>query len=300
MEDDMSGSGAQNFQEMILTLKRYWGNEGCLLPEPWDMEMGAATFHPETFFGALGSRRKRTAYLQPCRRPTDGRYGENPNRLQRYYQFQVILKPSPDETQSLYLKSLEALGITLSDHDIRFVHDDWESPTLGAWGLGWEVWLDGMEVTQFTYFQEIAGIPLFPITVEITYGLERLAMYLQGVENVYDLAYSHDVTYGEVHQENERQQSHFNFSQAPVDALRESFSHWEEQSARLVSSGLYLPGYEMVLKMSHTFNLLDARGAVSTSERQRFIGRVRGRARAVALCAMESLEGKAAGTEVAG
>jgi len=287
----MSVMPGNTFQEMILALKGYWAKEGCLLPEPWDMEMGAGTFHPETFFGALGPKKKKAAYLQPCRRPTDGRYGENPNRLQRYYQFQVILKPSPLEPQTLYLKSLEALGITLSDHDIRFVHDDWESPTLGAWGLGWEVWLDGMEVTQFTYFQEIAGIPLSPITVEITYGLERLAMYLQGVENVYDLAYSGDVSYGDVHLENERQQSHFNFTKAPVEDLRNFFSHVEEQSTKLVEEGLYLPAYEMVLKMSHTFNLLDARGAVSTSERQRFIGRVRGRARAVALCAMEIWSG---------
>lgn len=270
------------FQEMVMTLKAFWAKEGCLVLEPHDMEMGAGTFHPATFFGALGPRAARVAYVQPCRRPTDGRFGENPNRLQQYYQFQVLLKPSPVRAQSLYLKSLEALGLKLSLHDIRFVHDDWESPTLGAWGLGWEVWLDGMEVTQFTYFQEVAGLPLDPISVEITYGLERLAMYLQGVSDVYDLKYNDTVTYGMIHRENERQQSIYNFERVMRDEVREQFDFWEREALALLEDSLYLPAYERVLKMSHSFNLLDARGAVGTEERQRLIGRVRGCARKVA------------------
>ena len=270
------------FQDMIMALKAFWAGEGCLLLEPYDMEMGAGTFHPATFFGALGREETRVAYVQPCRRPTDGRFGENPNRLQHYYQFQVLLKPSPVRSQSLYLKSLEALGLDLSSHDIRFVHDDWESPTLGAWGLGWEVWLDGMEVTQFTYFQEVAGLPLDPVSVEITYGLERLAMYLQGISNVYDLRYNDRVTYGRIFQENERQQSVFNFEKSDRVAIREQFDFWEKESLALLEDGLYRPAYERVLKMSHSFNLLDARGAVGTEERQRLIGRVRGCARKVA------------------
>ena len=215
------------FQEMVMTLKAFWAKEGCLVLEPHDMEMGAGTFHPATFFGALGPRPTRVAYVQPCRRPTDGRFGENPNRLQQYYQFQVLIKPSPLRSQSLYLKSLEALGLNLTLHDIRFVHDDWESPTLGAWGLGWEVWLDGMEVTQFTYFQEVAGLSLNPISVEITYGLERLAMYLQGVSDVYDLKYNDSVTYGSIHRENERQQSIYNFERVMRDEVRGQFDFWE-------------------------------------------------------------------------
>jgi glycyl-tRNA synthetase alpha chain len=270
------------FQEMVMTLKAFWAKEGCLVLEPHDMEMGAGTFHPATFFGALGPRPVRVAYVQPCRRPTDGRFGENPNRLQQYYQFQVLLKPSPVRAQSLYLKSLEALGLKLSLHDIRFVHDDWESPTLGAWGLGWEVWLDGMEVTQFTYFQEVAGLSLDPISVEITYGLERLAMYLQGVSDVYDLKYNDTVTYGMIHRENERQQSIYNFERVMRDEVREQFDFWEREALALLEDSLYLPAYERVLKMSHSFNLLDARGAVGTEERQRLIGRVRGCARKVA------------------
>jgi glycyl-tRNA synthetase alpha chain len=279
-----------NFQDMIRTLRDFWAREGCVLVEPYDIEMGAGTFHPATFFGALEPGETRVAYVQPCRRPTDGRYGENPNRLQKYYQFQVLVKPSPQESQAVYLRSLEALGIRIADHDIRFVHDDWESPTLGAWGLGWEVWLDGMEVTQFTYFQEVAGIALRPIPVEITYGLERLAMYLQGVSNVYDLSYSGSVTYGRLHRENERQQSAFNFEEAPVESLRQEFDLREAQAQALFDRKLYLPGYEHVLMMSHAFNLLDARGAVSQAERPHFIGRVRGQARKAARTFLESLE----------
>lgn len=284
------------FQEMIQTLESFWSGEGCAIVQAYDREMGAGTFHPATFFGALEPGETRVAYVQPCRRPTDGRYGENPNRLQRYYQFQVLVKPSPAESQSLYLRSLEALGIRLSDHDIRFVHDDWESPTLGAWGLGWEVWLDGMEVTQFTYFQEVAGISLLPIPVEITYGLERLAMYLQGVSSVFDLEYARGISYGRLHREGERQHSVYNFEEAPVDYLRGQFDFLESQAERLFARGLYLPGYEMVLGMSHAFNLLDARGAVSVSERQHFIGRVRGQARRAAHTYRECL----AATESAG
>jgi glycyl-tRNA synthetase alpha chain len=270
------------FQEMVMTLKSFWAREGCLVLEPYDMEMGAGTFHPATFFGSLGPEETRVAYVQPCRRPTDGRFGENPNRLQQYYQFQVLIKPSPLRSQSLYLKSLEALGLNLSEHDVRFVHDDWESPTLGAWGLGWEVWLDGMEVTQFTYFQEVAGLSLDPVSVEITYGLERLAMYLQGVSDVYDLKYNGQVTYGSIHRDNERQQSIFNFERVNREAVREQFDFWEREALSLLEDSLFRPAYERVLKMSHSFNLLDARGAVGTEERQRLIGRVRGCARKVA------------------
>ena len=282
------------FQEMVQALESFWSREGCAIVQPYDREMGAGTFHPATFFGALEPGETRVAYVQPCRRPTDGRYGENPNRLQRYYQFQVLVKPSPTESQSLYLRSLEALGIRLGDHDIRFVHDDWESPTLGAWGLGWEVWLDGMEVTQFTYFQEVAGISLTPIPVEITYGLERLAMYLQGVSSVFDLEYARGVSYGRLHQEGERQNSVYNFELAPVEHLRNQFDFLESQAEHLFGQGLYLPGYEMVLGMSHAFNLLDARGAVSVAERQHFIGRVRGQARRAAQTFRKGLEASAA------
>jgi glycyl-tRNA synthetase alpha chain len=270
------------FQDMVMTLKGFWAREGCLLLEPYDMEMGAGTFHPATFFGALGPQDTRVAYVQGCRRPTDGRFGENPNRLQHYYQFQVLLKPSPDRSQDLYLASLAALGLRTASHDIRFVHDDWESPTLGAWGLGWEVWLDGMEVTQFTYFQEVAGIALSPVSVEITYGLERLAMYLQGVSNVYDLRYNDRVTYGDIFQENERQQSISNFEKTDREWVRREFDQMESESRSLLEDGLYRPAYERVLRMSHCFNLLDARGAVGIEERQRLIGRVRGLARKVA------------------
>ncbi len=274
------------FQGLILSLQQYWAEQGCTLLQPYDMEMGAGTFHPATFLRAIGPEPWRTAYVQPSRRPTDGRYGENPNRLQHYYQFQVLLKPSPDDIQDLYLGSLEALGFDPLVHDIRFVEDNWESPTLGAWGLGWEVWLNGMEVTQFTYFQQVGGLECRPVSGEITYGLERIAMYLQGVESVYDLLWSRgpegEVTYGDVFHQNEVEQSRYNFEEANVEALFAWFDTCERESRRLIEAGLPLPAYEQVLKASHTFNLLDARHAISVTERQRYILRVRELARAVA------------------
>ena len=274
------------FQEIILTLQNYWANRGCVVLQPYDMEMGAGTFHTATFLRALTPEKWNAAYVQPSRRPTDGRYGDNPNRLQHYYQFQVVLKPNPSDIQELYLGSLEALGIDTLTHDVRFVEDNWESPTLGAWGLGWEVWLNGMEVTQFTYFQQVGGIECFPVTGEITYGLERLAMYIQGVDSVYDLVWTDGefgkVTYGDVFHQNEVEQSTYNFEYANVDKLFELFDFYESEADRLVIAELPLPAYEMVLKASHTFNLLDARGAISVTERQRFILRVRTLARKVA------------------
>jgi len=274
------------FQDLILTLQRYWAECGCVLLQPYDMEVGAGTFHTATFLRAIGPERWSAAYVQPSRRPTDGRYGENPNRLQHYYQFQVVIKPSPDNFQQLYLNSLKAIGIDPLVHDIRFVEDNWESPTLGAWGLGWEVWLNGMEVTQFTYFQQVGGLECFPVTGEITYGLERLAMYLQGVDSVYDLTWADGpfgrVTYGDVFLQNEREQSTYNFEQADVDRLLDNFDFFESEAKRLVALQLPLPSYEMVLKASHSFNLLDARHAISVTERQRYILRVRALARAVA------------------
>nr|WP_246506725.1 glycine--tRNA ligase subunit alpha [Kistimonas asteriae] len=271
---------------MILALQNYWAREGCVIMQPLDMEVGAGTFHPATFLRAIGPENWNSAYVQPSRRPTDGRYGENPNRLQHYYQFQVVMKPSPENFQELYLGSLKELGIDTSVHDIRFVEDNWESPTLGAWGLGWEVWLNGMEVTQFTYFQQAGGIECYPVTGEITYGLERLAMYLQGVDSVYDLVWAHgpqgDVTYGDVYLQNEVEMSTFNFELADTKSLFEHFDYFERESERLVERGLPLPAYEFALKASHTFNLLDARHAISVTERQRYILRVRTLARAVA------------------
>jgi glycyl-tRNA synthetase alpha chain len=267
------------FQELILALQTYWAQQGCVLLQPLDQEVGAGTFHPATFLRAIGPEPWRSAYVQPSRRPTDGRYGENPNRLQHYYQFQVMLKPSPADIQQLYLGSLQGLGFDLLEHDIRFVEDNWESPTLGAWGLGWEVWLNGMEVTQFTYFQQVGGLECRPVTGEITYGLERLAMYLQGVDNVYDLVWTHTpqgvVTYGDVFHQNEVEMSAFNFEYANVDFLFHSFLTYEQECQKLIAAGLPLPAYEMVLKASHTFNLLDARHAISVTERQRYILRVR-------------------------
>ena len=263
------------FQDMIPALDAFWAREGCVLQQPYDMEVGAGTFHPATFLRAIGPEPWRAAYVQPSRRPTDGRYGENPNRLQHYYQYQVVLKPSPPEVQDLYLGSLEALGIDPLVHDIRFVEDNWQSPTLGAWGLGWEVWLNGMEISQFTYFQQAGGIDCRPVTAELTYGLERVAMYLQGVDSVYDLAWTKQVTYGDVHLQNEREMSAYNFEHAPVDTLFEWFGTCEAQGGRLAEAGLALPAYEMVLKASHLFNLLDARGALSATERQRYLLRVR-------------------------
>jgi len=271
-----------NFQQLILTLQSYWADYGCLVVQPYDVEVGAGTFHPATFLRSLGPEPWNVAYVQPSRRPTDGRYGENPNRLQHYYQYQVILKPSPDDVQDIYLKSLEKLGFDLSRHDIRFVEDDWESPTLGAWGLGWEVWLDGMEVTQFTYFQQIGGIDVKPVCAEITYGLERLAMYIQEKESVFDLEWVNGITYGEVHRQNEVQGSAYNFDVADVQMLFGLFDTYEAEAKRTIEAGLVLPAYDYVLKCSHSFNLLDARGALSVTERTRFIGRVRDLARLVA------------------
>ncbi len=275
-----------SFQGLIQTLQTYWSEQGCVIMQPLDMEVGAGTFHPATFLRAIGPEPWRAAYVQPSRRPTDGRYGENPNRLQHYFQFQVLLKPSPDNFQELYLGSLQALGFDMLVHDIRFVEDDWESPTLGAWGLGWEVWLNGMEVTQFTYFQQVGGLECRPVSGEITYGLERLAMYLQGVDNLYDLVWSRGpqgiVTYGDIFHQNEVEQSTYNFELADVDALFHWFDVCEAQCQLLVEKKLPLPAYEQVMKASHAFNLLDARHAISVTERQRFILRVRSLSRAVA------------------
>jgi len=277
---------SSTFQGLILSLQAYWSNQGCILLQPLDQEVGAGTFHPATFLRAIGPEPWRTAYVQPSRRPTDGRFGENPNRLQHYYQYQVMLKPSPDNIQELYLGSLRSLGFDLLEHDIRFVEDNWESPTLGAWGLGWEVWLNGMEVTQFTYFQQVGGLECRPVTGEITYGLERLAMYLQGVDSVYDLILVQTphgiVTYGDVFHQNEVEMSAFNFDHANVDFLFQCFDTYEQECQKLISVNLPLPAYEMVLKASHTFNLLDARRAISVTERQRYILRVRTLSRAVA------------------
>lgn len=279
-----------NFQDVILRLQTFWGRQGCALLQPYDMEVGAGTFHTATFLRALGPEPWRAAYVQPSRRPKDGRYGENPNRLQHYYQYQVVLKPSPDDIQELYLDSLRELGIDPRSNDIRFVEDDWESPTLGAWGLGWEVWLNGMEVTQFTYFQEVGSLVCKPVLGEITYGLERLSMYLQGRDNVFDLTWVDGVSYGDVYHQNEVEQSTYNFEQANVQMLFEHFNQFEREAKRLIESGLPLPGYEMVMKCSHTFNLLDARGAISTTERAAYIGRVRALARLTAQAYYDSRE----------
>jgi len=278
------------FQQLILKLQSYWGGKGCALLQPYDMEMGAGTFHTATFLRAIGPEPWRAAYVQPSRRPKDGRYGDNPNRLQHYYQYQVVLKPSPDEIQDLYLDSLRTLGFNLKQHDVRFVEDDWESPTLGAWGLGWEVWLDGMEITQFTYFQEVGSLPCKPVLGEITYGLERLAMYLQGKESVYDLVWTEGLTYGNVYHQNEVEQSRYNFELSNAEMLFRHFCEFEAEAKRLIDAQCVLPAYEMVLKSSHAFNLLDARGAISVTERAVYIGRVRALARAVAQAYYESRE----------
>lgn len=284
----------ETFQALILALSQYWADQGCVLMQPYDMEMGAGTFHPATFLRAVGPEPWSAAYVQPSRRPTDGRYGENPFRLQHYYQFQVVIKPSPEDIQALYLGSLRALGIDETIHDIRFVEDNWESPTLGAWGLGWEVWLNGMEVTQFTYFQQVGGLECRPVTGEITYGIERIAMYLQGVESIYDLVWTDGplgkVTYGDVYQQNEVEQSRYNFEEADVDFLRVQFDQAEKESERLVAASLALPAYEQMLTASHTFNLLDARHAISVTERQRYILRVRNLSRAIAQSYYDSRE----------
>jgi len=288
----------QSFQKIILALQQYWDAQGCALLQPIDLEVGAGTSHTATFLRALGPEPWRAAYVQPSRRPKDGRYGENPNRLQHYYQFQVVLKPSPENILDLYLGSLKALGIDPETNDIRFVEDDWENPTLGAWGLGWEVWLNGMEVTQFTYFQQVGGIDCSPITGEITYGIERLAMYLQGVENVYDLNWTiwqeggaeHRLSYGDVYHQNEVEQSTYNFEYSNVPVLFSRFGEHEADAKRLLETGLALPAYEQILKAAHTFNLLDARGAISVTERAQYIGRIRNLSRAVAQAYVESRE----------
>ncbi len=270
------------FQELISALNDYWQAKGCLLLQPYDMEVGAGTFHPATFLRSLGPGGWKVAYVQPSRRPTDGRYGENPNRLQHYYQYQVILKPSPEDVQDLYLESLKSFGLKLSEHDVRFVEDDWESPTLGAWGLGWEVWLDGMEITQFTYFQQVGGIDVELVSAEITYGLERIAMYLQGVDNVYDLKWNNQVSYGDVHHRDEVEFSRYNFEAAGTETLKELFNIYESEGLKLIDEGLIMPAYDQCLKCSHTFNLLEARGAISVSERTTYIKRVRRLSRGVA------------------
>ena len=280
----------QTFQQIIQVLQRYWGERGCALLQPYDIEVGAGTSHTATFLRALGPEPWRAAYVQPSRRPKDGRYGENPNRLQHYYQFQVVLKPAPADILKLYLGSLEALGFDLANNDVRFVEDDWENPTLGAWGLGWEVWLNGMEVTQFTYFQQVGGLDCNPVTGEITYGLERLAMYLQGCDNVFDLVWTttdvdgetRTLTYGDVYHQNEVEQSTYNFEQSNAAALVDQFAHYESEAKRLLDAKLPLPGYEMILKAAHAFNLLDARGAISVTERAAYIARIRALSRQVA------------------
>ena len=286
MTNSNNGPDASTFQGLIFALERYWAEQGCVILQPYDMEVGAGTFHTATFLRSIGPEPWNAAYVQPSRRPTDGRYGDNPNRLQHYYQFQVALKPSPLNIQDLYLNSLEMLGLDSKVHDIRFVEDNWESPTLGAWGLGWEVWLNGMEVTQFTYFQQVGGIDCRPVTGEITYGLERIAMYLQNVESVFDLVWTRGpqgaVTYGDVFHQNEVEQSAYNFEHADVDFLFGYFDQCEKESSKLIELGLPLPAYEQVLKASHAFNLLDARHAISVTERQRYILRIRTLARAVA------------------
>jgi glycyl-tRNA synthetase alpha chain len=275
-----------SFQGLILALEHYWAQEGCVIEQPYDMEVGAGTFHPATFLRAIGPEPWNAAYVQASRRPTDGRYGDNPNRLQRYYQFQVTLKPSPPNIQELYLNSLQTLGFDPLEHDIRFVEDNWESPTLGAWGLGWEVWLNGMEISQFTYFQQVGGLDCRPVSGEITYGLERIAMYLQNVDSVFDLVWARapwgPVSYGQIYYQNEVEMSTYNFERADIEVLITEFNTYEDQSQKLIGAGLPLPAYEMVLKASHTFNLLDARRAISVTERQRYILRVRDLARAVA------------------
>lgn len=282
------------FQQLIFELQQYWSDLGCTIAQPYDMEMGAGTFHPATFLRAIGPEPWRAAYVQPCRRPTDGRYGENPNRLQHYYQFQVLLKPSPDNIQQLYLDSLKAIGVDTDTHDIRFVEDNWESPTLGAWGLGWEVWLDGMEISQFTYFQQVGGLDCKPVTGEMTYGLERIAMCLQDCDNIFDLIWTqHEnstVTYGDIYHQNEVEMSRYNFELADTESLFNWFDTCEQESNKLIEAGLPLPAYEMTMKASHAFNLLDARSAISVTERQRFILRVRTLSRAVAQAFFESRE----------
>ncbi|AKL97977.1 glycine--tRNA ligase subunit alpha [Endomicrobium proavitum] len=280
-----------NFQDIIMTLHKFWAKQGCLIWQPYDLEKGAGTFNPATFLKTLGPKPWNVAYVEPSRRPTDGRYGENPNRLQHYYQFQVVMKPAPKDIQQIYLESLKAIGLDPKKHDIRFVEDDWESPTLGAWGLGWEVWIDGMEATQFTYFQQVGGINLNPISVEITYGTERLAMYVQKKNSVYDLQWTDDVTYGDVHLEDEKQWSSYNFEKADTEMLKRHFNDWEKQAQALATDNLPLPAYDAVMKCSHLFNLLQARGAISVSERVAYVLRVRTIAKLVAEGYLKMIEG---------
>jgi glycyl-tRNA synthetase alpha chain len=280
----------KSFQDLIFTLQQFWASKGCSIIQPLDMEVGAGTFHPSTFLRAIGPEPWNAAFVQPSRRPTDGRYGENPNRLQHYYQFQVILKPSPKEIQDLYLQSLAEIGIDLQTHDVRFVEDNWESPTLGAWGLGWEVWLDGMEVSQFTYFQQVGGLECRPVAGELTYGLERLAMYLQNVDSVYDLAWNDTISYGDVFHQNEVEQSEYNFDIADTDVLFRQFDEAENMNSALIEKNLPLPAYEQVIKASHIFNLLDARSAISVTDRARFIRAVRTMSAKVAQCYYEKRE----------
>ena len=292
-QNSTDGSGL-SFQELIFELQKYWANQECVIVQPYDMEMGAGTFHPATFLRTIGPEPWRTAYVQASRRPTDGRFGENPNRLQHYYQFQVVLKPSPDNIQELYLISLKAIGVDTKKHDIRFVEDNWESPTLGAWGLGWEVWLDGMEISQFTYFQQVGGLDCKPVTGEITYGLERIAMCLQDCSDLFELAWSRTkkakVTYGDIYHQNEVEMSRYNFDLANTDALFNWFDVCEKESQKLIEEGLSIHAYEMTMKASHSFNLLDARGAISVTERQRYILRIRSLSREVAQSYLESRE----------
>jgi len=278
------GQGIVNFQSVISTLSQFWMTQGCLLGQPYDTEKGAGTMNPHTFLRALGPEPWSVAYVEPCRRPTDGRYGANPNRMQHYYQFQVLIKPSPANIQDLYLQSLQALGIPVNQHDVRFVEDNWESPTLGAWGVGWEVWLDGMEVTQFTYFQQCGGLDCRPVSVEVTYGIERLALFLQGVDSVYDLTWTKGVTYGQVHLQGEIEHSTYNFEQADVQLLQDLFDRYEGEAQRIIAQSLVLPALDYVLKASHTFNLLEARGVISVTQRALYIRRVRTIACQVAQC----------------
>ena len=270
------------FQELLFALQRYWADQGCVIQHPYDLEVGAGTFNPATFLRALGPEPWNVAHIEPSRRPTDGRYGENPNRLQGYYQYQVIMKPSPPNIQELYLDSLRSVGIDPLDHDIRFVEDDWESPTVGAWGLGWEVWLDGMEITQFTYFQQVGGFDLKPVSVEITYGTERIAMYIQNINNVYDLKWNDHITYGDIHHQGEVEWSVYNFEKADIEMLRQLFGMYEQEGMRAAADCLVLPSYDCCLKCSHIFNLLNARGAISVAERTSYIGRVRNLAKLTA------------------
>jgi glycyl-tRNA synthetase alpha chain len=276
-----------NFQEIIMTLDKFWADRGCIIQQPYDIEKGAGTMNPATFLRALGPEPWNVAYVEPSRRPTDGRYGENPNRLQHYYQYQVILKPNPDDVLEVYLDSLRAIGVDPDQHDIRFVEDNWESPTLGAWGLGWEVWLDGMEITQFTYFQQCGGIDCKPVCAELTYGLERLAMFIQKIDSVFDIIWVGNIKYGDVHLQSEVEHSHYNFEIADTDMLFSMFSMFEKEALRVIDKGFVLPAYDYVLKCSHTFNLLDARGAISVTERQGYIARVRNMAR---ICAQTYVE----------